>query len=294
MELQEIFNHPHEPIVNGRHRLVLLWAAKAGGTFAVRWFFHHMGLLEEALNYHHFVHRYRLQVLRTSSSYTAELERFCEHPADYTVIKVVRSPFARAVSGYVHSVVNTYEDAGISAFLGRPVSAGHSYSFREYLAYLGPIDLTRCNPHHRLQTHVSELKGLISPDHVIHLEDSMSLIPALEERLGLAPSNLIAFRESVHHTGTTSKYPARFCGDECFALTKKVRQVPPYDLFLDSDIVRRISSLYVEDIHRYGYEIPSIDGPGPGLGRRVGQVTRRDRTAGCRDPDPGPADASGS
>ncbi len=38
-----------QPIVDSQHKIVLLWNAKAGCTFAVKWMLGHMGLLREAL-----------------------------------------------------------------------------------------------------------------------------------------------------------------------------------------------------------------------------------------------------
>ena len=38
-----------QPIVDRRNKIVLLWSAKAGSVFAIKWMFKHMGLLEEAL-----------------------------------------------------------------------------------------------------------------------------------------------------------------------------------------------------------------------------------------------------
>src|SRR2546430_4163633 len=91
-----------QPIVDLRNKIVLLWSAKAGSVFAIKWMFKHMGLLEEALAFHPWIHCYRMNVFCLSDRYKAAVEDFFHSPLSYRVIKFVRSPFKRAVSSYVH------------------------------------------------------------------------------------------------------------------------------------------------------------------------------------------------
>ncbi|MBA2490592.1 MAG: sulfotransferase family 2 domain-containing protein [Gammaproteobacteria bacterium] len=127
---------PPEPIVDSRHKVVLLWSAKAGCTFAVKWMLGHMGLLQEALAHHRWVHHYRIQKLYKSAAHKAAVRDFVDEPAGYRFVKIVRNPFKRALSSYIHASQCGYEDVPMATFLGRAVDAENRYSFREFVGYL--------------------------------------------------------------------------------------------------------------------------------------------------------------
>ena|SRR5437764_1483861 len=68
------------PVVDSRRKVVLLWSAKSGSTFAMKWMFAHMGLLEKALAYDSWIHCYRMHILYSSAEHEAAVQNFCKSP----------------------------------------------------------------------------------------------------------------------------------------------------------------------------------------------------------------------
>lgn len=225
----------------------MLFTQKAGCTFAVKWFFEQIGVLAEATAYSNWIHDYREQVFYASKGYRPE---DIAAPA-MRVLKFVRNPFSRAVSSYVQANKMGYEDAKIQRFLGRPVTQEQRYSFREFVAHLGSVDLRTCNVHHRLQLHPLEENGLVRPTHVVPIEQSHELLTKLEQELELAQTNNAKLASSVHHT--TRSVDASFCGDERFVIPRGRVTMPSTGAFYDPDIERAVARLYREDFERYGY-----------------------------------------
>ena len=70
------------------------------------------------------------------------------------------------------AMFKTYLEDGIQLKLYRTVNKREHFSFREFVAYLGSIDLWHCDIHHRIQMHESERKKLIEPNYIVKLENS--------------------------------------------------------------------------------------------------------------------------
>ena len=83
-----------------------------------------MGLLEEALAFHPWIHCYRMKVFYDSDRYKAAVEDFFQSPLSYRVIKFVRSPFKRAVSSYVHVLQNAERNSDLVETLVGAESSG--------------------------------------------------------------------------------------------------------------------------------------------------------------------------
>jgi len=243
-----------QPIVASQHKLVLLWSAKSGCTFAVKWMLDHMGLLQEALAHHRWIHYYRIQKLYKSTAHKASIEDFANEPAAYRVVKIVRNPFKRALSSYIHASQCGYEDVPMANFLDRTVDADNCYSFREFVAYLESIDLNACDVHHRSQAHRLERVFAPGTRFVIDLDHSMILLPRLERLLGLPRSKLNRYRQSHHHTRPSERNATEFGGDALLRITPKSKsELPGYRHFYDAELERRVYNLYAEDFLLYGF-----------------------------------------
>ena len=254
MDVKALLRTPPRPIIDSRNRIVLLWSAKAGCTFAVKWLLNHMGLLDEALAYNPWIHRYRMDRLYQSHQHDASVKDFCKSPSSYRVVKFVREPFKRAVSSYVHASIYGYEDSRISTSLGRVVDDKSRFTFREFVSYLASINLRRCNIHHQLQTHELEHCVIPSPSFVINLDHSMESIPKLEAFWGLSQTDPWLYRESAHHTQTSSDASDQFSGDIAFNTSRRSAPVvPPYRTFYDMELEDQVYTLYAEDFLRYGF-----------------------------------------
>src|SRR5680860_168610 len=242
------------PILDSQHQLMLFWSAKAGCTFAVKWMLDHMGLLQEALAHHQWVHKFRVAKLYAGLAHKSSVRDFLDSLDGYRAIKIVRNPYKRAVSSYIHAARFGYEDARISDFLSRPVEKHGGFSFREFVAYLETIDLCACNVHHRVQVHPLERYFVSGSRFVIDLDHSMAMLPKLERMLGLPQSDPADYRESSHHMRTSSDANEEFRGDvEFIDLRQAEGTLPGYRSFYDADLERRVYNLYAEDFLLYGF-----------------------------------------
>ncbi len=231
--------------------IAVMWSPKAACTTAIVWAFRHNGLLEEALEYSPWIHRYRLQRYQKSERYIARLRNLGAHSR--YVIKIVRNPFERAVSSFLHAYRHAYEDVALAEALGRRIDAGQRFSFREFVDYLGRINLRRCNPHHRVQSTPLERHILfgLKPHRTIKMEEGLDRALAEVERdFGLPPTDFSnPVFSSIHHTSRgVSADPAadqKDLGDQA---------LPPAMAFYDDGLVERIAHLYAEDFERYGYD----------------------------------------
>jgi hypothetical protein len=240
-------------------KIVLMWSAKAGCTFFCKWFFAQMNLLDAALYYHPWVHLFREEVYYKSDGYVKNLHEVLN--GDFTVIKVVREPFARAVSSYftaLHQIVNKEGfvahdkvKKALEKFLKRPLSANETLSFREFVHYLGAIDILDCDVHHRQQLHPLEIEHVLTPSYVIKLEESEDALKRIEVELNLKTTDLNRLKQSPHHTKRESQ--AEFCGDRKFTWAPHFR-FPTHRSFYDADLTRKIAGIYKMDFNAYGYE----------------------------------------
>lgn len=242
------------PIVDSRNKLLLLWSAKSGCTFAVKWLFTQMGVPEACAR----PHKYRAELYESEQQKAAVMD-FAKAPGSYRVVKFIRDPFKRAVSSYIQAARFGYEDAAICAFLERTVDATSRFSFREFLRYLGTVDLASCDIHHQLQTHALERCYMPASMFLVNLDHSMRTLPKLEAFLALAQTDPDQFRESHHHTRRPSSQPGDFQGDTVFDIYDKAApEMPDFHSFYDAELTDSVASLYAEDFVRYGFS-PSLD-----------------------------------
>ena len=249
------------PLFSKNLKLVLFLSAKAGFTFSVKWFFAQLGLLQDALAYHYWVHNYRMEIYYKSQEHLSGLRQFCHEPGAYTVVKLTREPYARAVSSYIHTNASVFENKNLGAFLQRDLAArtGERFSFHEYIDWLETRDLRNCNIHHKVQTHAAERASVVNPQHLIDLAEAPEGFKQIEKQLGLQATDVDAFRSSHHHTQRDTGHDGSFCGDSLFDFRFDKHNnrltVPPVAAFYSEDLRRRVSSLYAEDFKRYNYPV---------------------------------------
>jgi len=251
---KNIFKIEPVPIFYPEKRLILLWNAKAGCTFAIKWMFSQMGLLQEAVKYHNWVHKYRRDIYYASKQHQIGIELFHKEPASFNTIKIVANPFKRAVRSYIQACIHEYEDAKLTEYLQREINPYNRFSFREFANYLTSIDVKRCNVHHKTQTSEAERKGYFNSIYIVKLEESMKEIPLLEKIFNLVKVDIQKLRNSPHHR---PKYQtSEFVGDTVMNEIFKVRKptIPDYKQFYDTEIKAIIADVYKEDFKQYNYE----------------------------------------
>lgn len=230
--------------------IAVMWSPKAACTTVVTWVFRQNGLLDEALAFSPWIHRYRLRRYQKMDRYLDRLAHLRRHSRH--VVKIVRNPFERAVSSFLHAYRHGYEDAALARLLARPVDRQNRFSFREFVRHLENLDLTRCNLHHRVQATPLERHVFfgLHPQQVIRIEDGLE--PALNEieaRFGLPRTDFgnPVFR-SGHHT---ARIP--WNGGAADLCDLSIHALPPATAFYDEALARAVARLYAEDFARYGY-----------------------------------------
>lgn len=128
-------------LVDRPNKVLLEWSAKSASAVGVMMFFRHMGILEEANKYSKWIHYYRIEVFYRR--YGLATYRDLLDPG-MIKLKIVRNPFARAISAYIHTM--RYPTGEIKAIAGdqRP-----DMTFREFLQAISTLNLSTCDQHYQ-------------------------------------------------------------------------------------------------------------------------------------------------
>ncbi len=191
--------------------VIFLTSQKAGSTSALKWYFDKLGILEEALSFHPFAHTYEQQVFKKRPGYESDVRRALQTP-DIPVVKFVRDPAARALSGY--NFLTRQSDPAtralqISYWRRRMVAWVHGQdadietrvSFLEYLRWLASENPRSLDGHLGPQRLDLEA-GLGGRLQIVKIEHIPEAFDDLEARYGLAVSseeNQKKILSSKHH-----------------------------------------------------------------------------------------------
>lgn len=242
------------PLINPDAKLVVLFSPKSACTNVVIWFLHHLGHMDAARDFHRSPHRYLDRVYYRSPLYQRAVRLDL---TGFTVVKVIRDPYQRAVSSFRHVVRTSLFDDDMERKLGDTGLAQNGLSFAAFLDFLEKTDLRRCNPHYSLQGHPIEAK--LPASHLINVsrEDLFRRLNEVESAIGLAASDLanapwVRQFERRHHrdggdfSGVTDFYRQRLRREQALK-----GPWPPYDALLTPEARERVARLYASDIAAY-------------------------------------------
>jgi hypothetical protein len=212
------------------------------------WYFKVTGLLDEAIQFHPFAHRYRTQVFYDSPKYVDWMRS--SDWKTFTWYQFCRDPVKRAVSSYRHAISLGYADERISQALGMQMSHRRGYSLEQFLQYLETQDLAgKCDPHVRLQWH--PVSDVIQPK-IINIDetDMFAQMNAIERNHGL-PITDFASSEVFQKD---DRRRAHFAGGKHYSSTDVLRRKeakgawPVHASVLEPSTVERIKRIYARDI----------------------------------------------
>ena len=129
-------------LVNKENNLMVGWTPKCACTTVCKMFFSEIGLLDEALDFHPFIHQYRQRV------YEPKHPILTNYFNDKNILKfkVVRNPYRRVVSSYVHYMRDEYTENN-HPIINQLKRIGHeepnNITFIDYLNYLTRVDLKK-------------------------------------------------------------------------------------------------------------------------------------------------------
>jgi hypothetical protein len=245
-----------KPLLSQQLGLALFLSPKAGFTFGTQWFLDHAVLLQEARERNPWVHDYRQHVFCHQPEYLEAAHILARQPDRFLKVKLVRNPFQRAVSSYVHANRFGHADAAIGEALGRDLATSKDrFSFVEFVDYLKKAGVTNCDVHHRQQAHPAETQGYVHMDEVVWLEHAASGLQTVERRLGLPHLDLERYRKSDHHS---IRYDSPgYVGEERFRFShpkEGMLKAPSAESFYNDALRRAVAELYSEDFRRYGFD----------------------------------------
>ncbi|NNE38201.1 MAG: sulfotransferase family 2 domain-containing protein [Gammaproteobacteria bacterium] len=236
------------PLIDPKFRFMLFFSAKVGSTFISKWFFEQIGKLNEALEYSHWIHNYRIKVYYKSPQYKQDLKRALAKQTK--MIKLVRCPYQRAVSSYFHCLRHEHFYDVLSDFIGKPFNKDYVFTFEEFVDYLNTLDISKCNPHFRSQTWKHEKNNRMKFHHIIKIENSIDEFKRLESDFSLRNTDLLRHTDSKHHI-EKKQGNGGYCGDN-----RKIDLRNPmnqYSDFFNESTINLISKIYYIDFETYGY-----------------------------------------
>jgi hypothetical protein len=248
--------------------LVLLFTPKAGCTSLTKWFLFQVGKLEEATEYHHWIHRYRMNVLSRQEGYKEEAVRLLRG-REKPVVKLVRNPYSRAVSSFLSTLNNAHGRAPKSwahelivaarAHAGKPIGDGTALSFHDFVGFAA----ANGTEHRQINGHVARQHAAGEERlgaRIIKLEQFAVDIRQLESEYNLVQSPLDLITLSQHHRSASRNGATAPVWSAALEITtEQVRQfrksgTPSYDTLYDDTSRRLVREGFAADFEAYGYE----------------------------------------
>ncbi|MEA2986406.1 MAG: hypothetical protein QOD94_2660 [Alphaproteobacteria bacterium] len=242
------------PLIYPRKRMIVVFSPKSACTSVVIWFFHQLGHTAAARDYSSWPHRYRTEVYYKSTLYRHAYERDL---SKFSLVRIVRDPFERAVSSFRHVQKGGLADKEITRALGRNDMSTAGLSFSEFLDFLERCDLNTCDPHFRVQRH--PLEDRLPTRHLINAstEDLFSRLNEVEADFNLPITEFGKLEwlqkiNSKHRHVEAPAAPADAYNHRFNREAARNGSWPPYSAFLTADARERLARLYARDIEAYG------------------------------------------
>lgn len=226
-----------KPLVDSEKKVMLALTPRAGSVTGTKMFFRAMGLLEEALAYDPWVHRYRAEVFYQRHPF----EDACLTDPAFYRFKIVRDPFRRAVSSYRFVMQR-------KRLREADLEPAGDLTFREFLRFLSSMDPDSADVHYapQYQKYEETLPGVF--DRIVkieHLQEGIRLVNE-EAGTGFDPAGMM----SPHHA-RYERSEKEFSGDRKWSVLQS--RLPDPFFFYDTDLAQQVLKLYRRDFEAYGY-----------------------------------------
>lgn len=233
-------------LIDPKHKVIMDWSPKGGSTILVKMFFKHMGLLEEAYKHHSWIHEYRMHVYPKSFPITLE---DLKNP-EYFKFKVVRNPFHRAVSSYIHTMKYEVMHPPLKKSIWRWSA---NISFKSFVSFLEDTDLKTCDPHYSLQKKEYEYDIPNCFDEIIHLRKLPAALQKMNAEKGF---NFNLEGLSSEHHASKNLNSTDVVANKRWSSVKD--NIPGYKNFYTDKIQEKVFNLYREDFDSYGFSSTDI------------------------------------
>jgi len=238
------------PLVDRERRLIVLWSPKSACTAAYVWFASVCGFLDEVRQYES-PHHHRMQVFRTSRRY---LDSIVADTSDFHVVRIIRDPYARAVSIFREAFVGNYADRD-AALVNLDFNAG--VSFHMFLLMLERLDMENVDTHYRPQLHPFERARKPATILNISKADLFSELNALEKRLTWPMTDFAAMDWFHAYEHARRARPHRNSRRDMFKTPiargnpRAQTPFPDFACLLPPEAKARIKSIYRDDFAAY-------------------------------------------
>ena len=210
-----------------KNKICITFTPRSGCSISFQQYLDLAGLLEEALQYNDFIHRYRCDILNINIKYCTIKSLIDDK---YIFIKFIMNPYIRAVSIW-------------------RAQTSHNLSFREYLKQLISNSVDYLNENDKYHYHPQYIDG---EEKIITKYIKIDKYEKFEIKLANGTPYVLDVNKysSIHHGEKTDNIT--FCGD----LPKDIvnNNLPKsYKYLYDDEIKQMVESFYGKDIKNYGY-----------------------------------------
>jgi hypothetical protein len=256
-EFARLLQEAPRPLLAPNQRLLVIFSAKSACTSVLIWFLHQIGHADVAYDYSRWPHHYRMGVYYKSRLYRMALKK---RPSRYSVVRVVRDPFERAVSSFRHMLASGAGTDLAGKALRRNDIETAGLSFSEYLDFLDTCDLRTSDQHYALQRH--PIEDVVPVDHLINIstENLFARLNDVEADLGLPITDFAQLSWLKHLDQARSPNrpgPVIDAYSRRFDREAARNEWPKSSAFLVPEARDRIARLYATDIQSYGATAPA-------------------------------------
>jgi hypothetical protein len=237
-------------IKDEKNKLIFYIHQKSGCTSFLKMIFQNLGILDLALSYD----KYRAQPIQKNNGwphyYRYQVYQFENKilpndliSGEYKLIKLVRNPYSRIVSSYLHILkVN-------KSLLKDYCDINNDLSFYDFLNLIKNNNILNIDLHLDTQICDFEKNNLLKFDDIIKLEELNDSIIYLNNKYNI---NLEYIHEKIHKT-KTNYLNKQMCGYIKYNILKD--NIPSYKNFYDDNNIKKIvDKLFYDDIQYYNYD----------------------------------------
>lgn len=258
------------PLHDPRLPFIILWSQKSACTTVVKWVFAQLGLLNEALAHHPWVHNYENEVFKARRGYMKECVGAIQ--SGKPVIKFVRNPYARAYSGYLETCgahvlkPEPHWSKNVRVRVLRGLTGSDrlpelAYSFNQFARWLSMQPLFALDPH--LSPQYQDVEDGFDV-RVVQVEEGREAFVRLEQEFGLAgqSENDRIFQSGHHHAKTAVPHETAVAAFDLAIPVQRRRDFQVFDAgpgaIARSEAGSHVRRLFARDFQRYGYaEFPA-------------------------------------
>lgn len=247
-----VYTNDIDWLLDEERGFMLFFRPRCGSTTLTRWFFENKGVVFSGFS----ISAYRNEWLAPRLEHLQQV--FNQRYEELHKFVVLRDPIERAVSSYLH-VVNNPADSQwdvVKPFVDDGLGK-HDLTFRQWVEYLGKIDLDTAHIIWRRQSSLSCWERGV--DDVVSLEKMNDYLLDMNHRFDLSSKptfNSVTVPES-EKTHPRGLFRTKFFADMPFSNLLKYKgkayfvRFPVYSLFYDDKMRSTIEDIYQEDIRLF-------------------------------------------